>query len=409
MFRTYDIRGKYGEDITPANFARLGAAFSRFSNSLVMGMDYRSHNRGLARAFCSGFEREIRFAGVLPTPAIAFSCEKFGICLTASHNPAEYNGAKPLKEKRPFFESDLAELKKAFESTPQKTPELKQLPEIDGSLVESYISALPAFSDRVIYDLGGGAVCSLKHLFPESIYNEPDPAYARHDPEPKESALGELKRATKQRGALGFAFDGDGDRVMAVDSGVVIDGGITLAFACLNHLPKNSRVMVTLDVSDEVFRFLEDSGFQASYSKVGDMFLIKHALGKHIDFAGERSGHYSFFKHQLYSDGPYCAALLSEHSPGELLEFSREFKNTTLIEQQFVTVDFKKLEQMLRDKAPDALETIDGVKARFDDYCILIRASNTEPKIRINVEAESREKALAGMSFAKKIVAASKV
>ncbi|VVB67208.1 Phosphomannomutase [Candidatus Norongarragalina meridionalis] len=398
MFRTYDVRGIYGKDITGEKFCSLGKAMSGYANEIVVGMDYRRHNEELAAAFRAGFEGEVRYLGRAPTPAIAFHSEKLGAALTASHNPAEYNGLKPFRERRCFWPEELKELEGKTEPCGLKPP--KPL-EADSELHDGYVSALPEAGDA-LFDLCGGAACALKDVFPHRIFDEPDPAYQRHSAEPKDETLSVLKEKSHEK--LGFAFDGDGDRVAVCDRGKVIDGGTVIAFIAERFMKKNDTLAVTLDVSDEVVQYLTDAGFGVEVSAVGDVFVLQKALREGAAFAGERSGHYSMMKHMPYSDGIYFGLLLSQAKAGEIADYASRFKAVTEIDAVYAKVDFAKLEEKLRTKEPEWISTIDGIKVRFPDYCLLIRASNTEPKVRVNSEAKTHELALRGMREAKELI-----
>ncbi|PIO05937.1 hypothetical protein COT29_03450 [Candidatus Micrarchaeota archaeon CG08_land_8_20_14_0_20_59_11] len=399
MFRAYDVRGIYGKDITPGSLCSLGRAMSRYAEDIVLGMDYRRHNEELAAAFRAGFDGEVRFLGRAPTPAVAFHSRKLGAALTASHNPAEYNGLKPFRERRCFWPDELKELEEKTKpcGTPMKTKPL----DADAELHDGYVSALPEAGDA-LFDLCGGAACALRDVFPNRIFDEPDPAYERHSAEPKEETLGVLKERTKER--LGFAFDGDGDRVAVCDRGRIIDGGVIIAYIAEHFLKKKDTLAITLDVSDEVAQYLTDAGFGVEVSKVGDVFVLQKAVAEGAAFAGERSGHYSMMKHMPYSDGIYFGLLLSQAKAGEIAEYAARFAAVTEIGAVYAKVDFGALEGKIRAKEPEWISTIDGIKARFADYCLLVRASNTEPKVRVNVEAKTRELARRGMAEAKELI-----
>ncbi|MFH1056519.1 MAG: hypothetical protein V1717_01845 [Candidatus Micrarchaeota archaeon] len=407
MFRTYDIRGVYGKDVNLQNFFVLGGALAAFSRKIVAGMDYRRNNNLLLEALFEGFDGEKTFMGVAPTPAVAFASNELGVSLTASHNPPEYNGLKPLKQKRSFYSEELADLKKEFEDRAERAKEFKArnnpIETVD-SLLEGYRDSLPDFGNAV-FDLAGGAVCSLKSVFPKVLFSEPDPMFVRHSAEPTADAIGTLVSESKKDNALGFAFDGDGDRCVCVDSGKIVDSGAAAAFFAVNFLQKGSRIVLTLDFQEEVFVFLEDNGFKPSYSPVGDIFVLKKAEELGADFSAEKSGHYSVFKHIPYSDGVYFSALLSQSKAGELVEFSKQFKSVFVSESiHNVTVDFRKLAELVNGLNPARVETIDGVKASFEDYTFLIRPSNTQPLVRVSVEANNREGGIEGLRIAKELV-----
>ncbi len=405
MFRTYDIRGIYGKDVTAEAFFALGKAFEKFSKTLVVGMDYRRNNGVLANALLDGYSGDALFMGFAPTPAIAFNSEKFGASLTASHNPPEYSGLKPLKQKRCFYSEELSGLKKEFEKNFKPGVKISGKAQTQNPApLEAYVNALPEFGNA-FFDLGGGAVCSIANAFPKTLFSQPDPLFVRHSPEPTPDALGVLVSETRKTPSLGFAFDGDGDRCAVVDSGKIVDSGIAAAFFAANFLAKGSKIVLTLDVQDEVFVFLQDNGFKVEYSPVGDVFVLKKAEETNADFAAEKAGHYSVFKHMPYSDGIYFSALLSQTKAGALNEFARQFKSVFLSENiHNASVDFDKLVGAVKSQNPERVETIDGVKASFGDFAFLIRPSNTQPLVRVSVEAKSREHALGGLNVAKQLV-----
>lgn len=401
MFKIHDIRGEYGKDITPQKFAVLGSAANLFGKEIVIGMDYRPHNRELSNAFCSGFEGEKTSIGNAPSPATAFLSRKLGLSLTASHNPPQYAGAKFFRKRTYLTEEEMAALKKRFEET--RTKPAKEAPASEEpALIDEYVNALPEFKGGV-FDLCGGAACAVKEIFPNAIFSDPDPLFQRHSAEPKDDTLAVLKEKTLA-GVVGFAFDGDADRVIACDAGIVLEGDVVAAFIASGVLKKGEKVVLSIDCRQEVFDYLAGSGFSVITSKVGDTAVVGTAVKEGAAFSAERSGHYSFLSHAPNSDGIYAAAALSGTRAGELAAFNKRFRNVTLIEPTFVKIDFQKLRALIEDKEPRELVTLDGVKAVFDDYALLVRASTTEPKIRINSEAKNAELAGKGMALAQELV-----
>ncbi len=424
MFKGYDVRGIYGDSADGVNeqkFFILGKALSRFQNEIAIGMDYRSHNETLAAALAAGFEGKTVFLGRVTTPCAAFCSRKLGASITASHNPPEYAGLKPFRERRCFYSEELAqlkahyaqeesgaaenekEMKKRKENAKEKEREketaklLKESKEGKDE-VKKYVDSLPEIEGG-IFDLGGGAACAFKRLFShaKTIFAEPDPLFSKREPEPKDETLGALKEETLKRGALGFAFDGDADRVVAVDKGKTIDSGALAAFYAQRFLRKGDVVALTIDVSDEVCGWFAENGFKLEYSAVGDINVTRKADEAHAAFSMERSGHYAVTKHLLYSDGVYFAAALSGTKPGEITKFAAQFTHETLSQKIDGRVNFRDLEKLFRAKNPAALETVDGIKARFDDYCVLVRPSQTEPIVRVSVEAADAKKAQKGL------------
>ncbi len=416
MFKEYDVRGEYPTVVSEEKFFFLGAALRHFSDGsdeLFLGRDFRKSGNSLANAIASGFlqagGREVKFLGTIPTPATAFLAGKLGCQVTASHNPPQYNGAKFFKEGRAFFSSELAKVKEAFESEAQKNAvkgalQKDVLGEVDEGEVKRYVEALPEFGTAV-FDLCGGAACALKRLFNERIFDSPDPLFERHSAEPKDSTLGELKRKTGIEKKLGLAFDGDADRVIAVDCGKFIPGDVLAAFIAANFFRKGDKVVFSIDCANEVFESAKNAGLKPLWSGVGDVNVLKAAIDAKAAFAAETSGHYSFMRHMAYSDALYAAAKLSSVGSGEVAEFASQFKNTMIREEVFLRADFGKLGVLVRESQGfQSATTIDGIKAFFSDFVFLVRQSKTEPKIRISCEAENRENAEKGIALAKTLL-----
>ncbi len=432
LFKGYDVRGVYGDgkgEVNERRFFALGRAMAQFDSEIVVGMDYRSHSDTLTAAFASGFasnadengnesgatknkiENKVVFLGRATTPCVAFCAKRFGASVTASHNPPEYAGLKPFRNRRCFYGEDLAQLQSyysqeensasnaAIAAAAKKASKLKE----DEDTKRAYVESLPEFENGV-YDLGGGAACAFAPLFPKTIFAEPDPLFSKRAPEPNDETLEALKAETLKRRCIGFAFDGDADRVAAVDSGKFIDSGVLGAFYASRFLKRGDVIALTIDVSGEVCDWLANEGFQVVFSPVGDINVTRKADEAHAAFSMERSGHYAVTKHLLYSDGFYLAASLSSAKPGEIDSFAAQFKNESASEKIEARVNFRDLERLFRDKNPARIETLDGVKAWFDDYCVLVRASQTEPLVRVTVEGKTHEAVVKGLETARKLV-----
>jgi phosphomannomutase/phosphoglucomutase len=274
LFKAYDIRGKYGSEVTPEKFRVLGAAASaEFAKEITIGTDYRAHNAELLEAFCSGFNGEKTILGYAPSPATAFLSKKLGFSITASHNPAEYAGGKFFRNRTYCSEGEMTALKRRFETTKSggnARGNIYDSPE----LMEEYLVSLPEFEGG-IYDLGGGAACAISKVFPATIFSKPDPFFNGRSPEPKADTLEALRRRTIARRMVGFAFDGDADRMIPCDKGVVLEGDVAAAFIAERTLKKGDGIVLSIDCRQEVFRRLADAGFGVATSKVGE----RHAHG----------------------------------------------------------------------------------------------------------------------------------
>ncbi len=405
MFRKYDVRGVYGSEITPEKFVRLGAALGLSGKELALGRDYRVHNDALGKALLTGYSGTVLDVGVCPTPVLAFAAEKQGAMLTASHNPPEYAGLKLCIERHEATVTEMFSLSEDYDSA-VVAPTTPCVEDASG-LIQDYCGSLPAFEDG-LYDLGGGAACALpQKIFPQTLFSKPDPWFGHHSPLPEDATLGALKEATLKRGKVGFAFDGDGDRMMAVDGGKVVDGGIVTAFLAQKKLKASERVVVNIDFRQDVKEFIEESGFKLTICAVGMNSVYEAAVHTRAKFGAERNGHYLFMDHLPASDGFYPAALLSSEKPGVIASFAEQFTNEFITQTRRTSADLAGIAEACVDDGA-AVETIDGVWADYGDYVLLIRASNTEPLIRINSEARTRELALAGIKKADELIEACK-
>ncbi|MEK6923766.1 MAG: hypothetical protein AABW54_00825, partial [Candidatus Micrarchaeota archaeon] len=283
MFHAYDVRGVYGTEVTEGKFEKLGRAMAAMADRIIFGSDYRKHNDSLKEAFLAGYSGEVLDVGDCPTPAVSFHSREWGACLTASHNPAGYNGLKPIRERHVAFSRELEQLEQEYycvvaegnnpaggnhitvnEANVTPAPEL----------LAEYLDALPAFEGGV-FDLGGGAACSVKQIFPETIFCQPDPEFTCRDPLPEDASLTKLKEITSRRSVLGFAFDGDADRVMAVDEGTMIDGGIATCLIARQLLERGDKIVVNIDFMQETKQRLADEGYRVVVCPVGTKYCVE--------------------------------------------------------------------------------------------------------------------------------------
>ncbi len=391
MFTTRDIRGIYGRDITIDKLKALSKALNQITTQLTIGMDYRAESEVILRTILSQFQGNIRYLGRIPTPVAAYLAEELGICVTASHNPPGYNGVKFFKPGRILFANEVQDLENKYlevgkESqgvSNEKQIELK----IDNQLLQRYLSAIPEIQDG-IFDLCGGAACIFKGIFPCTIFAEPDPTFQRHSPEPKDNTLEQLKLETKRLNKIGYAFDGDSDRVVLVVDGHLIPGDILIGFIAEHYLKRGDKIILSFDCSQEVFEYIKDIGRCPIYAAVGQNLLIAKAMDEKAAFIGEYSGHYSFNNFMYYSDPIYTVGKISDIKPIDLLNFHAQFKNIVLREKVDGKIDYTRLQEAL-EKWTDQFVLIDGIKAILadDNAAILIRHSQSEPITRVNVEA----------------------
>lgn len=384
---------------------KVGLAVGKVYGSVVVGCDTRTSSEAMKYALVSGLlaaGSKSCDAGVIPTPTLAFAAREFdaGAMITASHNPPEYNGIKLLNPDGSAFGSD----------------QQKQIEEmiLDGSLsvalwdkIKSssiYSGAVERHIEHILQDFPGGLKlkvvldcgCSaasvvtpylLRKLGCEVVTLNCYPSgFFPHAIEPTESNLSDLMRATREFGAdLGIAHDGDGDRMMAADDkGRFIPGDKLLALFAQEVGAK--EVVTTIDASMTI----DEMGFSVTRTKVGDNY-VSEELKKGGGFGGEPSGSWVFPNISLCPDGIYAAArLVAMASRQKLSQLVDSIPRYPLLRGNISSegVVMSKLERQLKAMEPLSVSNIDGIKLSFEDGWLLIRASGTEPKIRVTAEAK---------------------
>jgi phosphoglucosamine mutase len=386
---------------------QVGAATGTMYKNVVVGRDTRTSGSALRHAITAGLlasGARCSDAGVLPTPTLAYITSEFeaGMMITASHNPPQYNGIKMLNPDGSAFSSqqqnqieDLVSGKVRLNTAWEKM--------ISGELynqaVEKHISRIMqdfpgGIRARVTVDSGCGAAYDITPRLLAQLGCEVTAlnCYANgifpHDIEPIEANLSDLMRAVKETGAdVGIAHDGDADRMMAVDDlGRFISGDKMLAI--LGRASESRKIVTTIDASMSI----EEMNFEVTRTRVGDPY-VSEELKKGGGFGGEPSGAWVFPQVSLCPDGIYAAAriaaIASRQKLSVLVDSIPAYPVVRGSLAGIISSEDYLRERLISEFQPAAFDTIDGIKMNFKDGWILIRASGTEPKIRLSVEARS--------------------
>ena len=434
IFKAYDIRGLVDKELT-ADFAfSTGVALARFlelerePGTVVIGEDMRPSSPTLATAFSAGITSQgldvIRI-GLASTDMLYFASGKLnlpGAMFTASHNPAAYNGIKLcLSGARPIGkESGLVTIENFVkDGTPMAMRNIGV--EKTQNLLDEYVDHLLTLVDvshirplKVVIDAGNGmggytAPAVFKRLNVEVIemYFELDGTFPNHEANPIEPAnLKDLQKAVKKHKAdIGLAFDGDADRCFLVDekSDLANPSALT-ALIATRELKKNpgSNIIYNLISSRAVKEVVEENGGSAVRSRVGHSYIKKLMAETDAVFGGEHSGHF-YFRDFWKADSGMLAALHAIAALGEtqstlsalLSTFNRYYSsgeiNSTVSDAQAA---MNQIEKIYRKKDDVEVDHLDGLTINGDTWWFNLRASNTEPLLRLNVEAstESRMK-----------------
>jgi phosphomannomutase/phosphoglucomutase len=425
IFREYDIRGIAETDLTDDVVEQIGKAFGTFLGNdgrVALGRDVRLSSPRIRTAFQHGLCStgcSVVDVGVVPTPALYFAVQELGcaggVMVTGSHNPIEYNGLKMVSSEGAIYGEDIQRLRELcgqgdFGSGDGRSEE--------HDIVPSYIDSVTTRVklDRpltVVTDSGNGTGGELSRTIYErlgcnviGLYENPDGSFPNHLPDPTVEAFMEhLKgKVVSEQADLGIGFDGDADRIGAVDeTGRLIWGDKLLALYAQHVLSASPGATIIFDVkcSDAVPEVIAAHGGVPLMWKTGHSLIKAKMKEEGALLAGEMSGH-MFFADNYYGfdDALFAGARLLEFvskSKGCLSEAVNELP--TYFSSPEIRVDCPESEkfaavQKLRKRLEGTYTTItiDGVRVKLDGGWALVRASNTQPILVLRFEGRSQEK-----------------
>jgi len=417
IFKAYDIRGIYGVDLTTDIARKLGVAIAKLLNEkrFLVGMDLRTHSLDLAKALIDGLlgYADVDFVGNITTPIAHFASRKFdepAIMITASHNPPEYNGMKIMRRGGADLEShEIQELRELLEEPRERRRGIVYVKEALAHYYDFIKERFDELNLSVGFDPANASGVILKGLL-ESVFNRvvsindvPDGTFPAHLPDPeKPENLRQLQElVVREKLDAGIALDGDCDRIGLVSKSGAIFRPEKLVYALLQYYAKPGDVVV-LDATMPLYleRLAEERGVRIIRQRVGHAFQKPTAARNNAIFWAEYSGHVGFRENNYFDDGLYAALKLFE-------ALSRESKSLDDVLNEAPRVYEERIDFKSRDPKGDverikpiALTTtgvieiveLDGVDIRFKDGGrALIRPSNTEPLIRIKLEAPNEE------------------
>lgn len=418
------------DEITPDFAFQVGLAFARFlelerePGTMVIGEDMRPSSPTLAEAFSAGATSngmDVIRIGLASTDMLYFASGKLdvpGAMFTASHNPAEYNGIKLCKSgARPIGkESGLQAIERfVVEGSPIILRPVGL--ETHRNMLEDYVSHLLSLVDvsdirplKIVVDAGNGmagytARPVLERLNVELIelYFDLDGTFPNHDANPLDPQnLKDLQKAVRKHKAdIGLAFDGDADRCFLVDEkGEIVNPSTLTGLIAARELSRHpqSSVIYNLISSRAVAEVVEEHGGTAIRSRVGHSYIKKLMADTNAVFGGEHSGHFYFRDFWCADSGMLAAlhaiaALGSQSSPlsAILKEYQRYFSsgeiNSKVSDPKKVLRD---LENHFAKKEGISIDHLDGLTINADAWWFNVRPSNTEPLLRLNVEAKTQ-------------------
>ena len=431
IIKAYDIRGLVKEEITPDFSFSLGIAFAKFLEherepaTIVVGEDMRPSSPLLADAFSDGAisqGMDVIRIGLASTDMLYFASGKLnlpGIMFTASHNPAKYNGMKLCKSgARPIGkETGLDKIRQLIEQgVPISNRSIGSMRNQDllNDYVDYLLSLFPekAFNKRklkVVIDAGNGmagftAPAVMERLNIELIpmYFELDGNFPNHEANPIEAKnLKDLqKRVKKEKADIGLAFDGDADRCFLIDEkGELVNPSALTSLIAVNQLKikPGSTIIYNLISSKAVSEVIAENGGIGVRSRVGHSYIKSLMAESGAIFGGEHSGHF-YFSDFWRADSGMLAALYaltelmaSKKTLSELLKPFNRYVASGEINSKVKNAE--KSIELIRKKYCDKylVDDLDGLTITADSWWFNLRPSNTEPLLRLNVEADTEK------------------
>ena len=423
IFREYDIRGEYPNQINEEVVRKIGNAIAGKCINLdikeiCVGRDGRNSGKSLLEAMIGGLSEsgiEVINIDLATSPLLYYAAKKnkykSGIMITGSHNPKNHNGIKLVIDDKPVSGNEILDLLNKDQKLSESVGSIKSL-NVKDSYIEEVSQSLKINKKlKIVIDCGNGAAGFIapdlyKNLGCEVIelYSEVDGNFPNHHPDPgKVENLKDLIQAVKTHGAdLGLAFDGDGDRVgMVTNNGEIVfpDKILMMLSKDLLHSQKGS-IIFDVKCSNALSQIIKENGGSPIMSPTGH-FHIKNGIKKHNPLlAGEMSGHI-FFNDKWYGfdDGHYSGARIIEmlsKNEKSIAEICNELPMLFSTPELNINVTDDSKFKIIKEFADNCrLEgeknTIDGLRLDFEDGWGLIRASNTTPKLVLRFEGRSEE------------------
>jgi phosphoglucosamine mutase len=398
-FGTDGVRGVVGETLTPDLVERLGRAATLWARAgrVFVGRDTRGSGpeleEALVRGIASGGASAI-LGGVLPTPAVALSGLDLGVVISASHNPPEYNGVKFFDSRgRKLSDAAEEEIEALLDAPPADQPgSVEETDEPAGFYVDHVVDKFGADLDglRIAVDCANGAYSDIAaNVFEQlgadvrAFFDQPDGANINVGCGATDTGALQSE-VIAGKFDLGIAFDGDGDRMLAVDErGELVDGDQIVAILAM-HLGVD-LVAVTQMTNHGFHALMQERGIRVLTTDVGDRYVLEALRRENGLLGGEQSGHVIYLRDHVSGDGLAAALLLCAAIRGRTLSEAAAVMPRWAQCLRNVRVASKGLTASVREEVERLNGELDGSGR------VLVRASGTEPLIRVLAEAENRQ------------------
>lgn len=428
IFKAYDIRGIYPEELNEETAYAIARAFATFlkADSVVVGRDMRLSGPQMFDAVTRGLTdqgTDVININKVSTDQYYYACGTLqlpGIMITASHNPKEYSGFKMVKQMPQLLSGDegIQDLRRILEADGYGKPTRRGTitnQDLSEGFIEHALSLIDARSLcplKVIADTGNGMVgpilsriyARLPSINLTPMYFEPDGSLPNHGLDPLQPEnRAELQERVRAEGAdVGFAFDGDGDRFFAIDNrGSFVSGDFLTALLAQYLLQRQpgSKIVYDVRASWAVKDLVQATGGIPLMERVGHAFFKARMGRENAIFGGEVTGHY-YFKDFFFADSGIIPSLLMLEMLSKkricLSDLLESLERKYFISGEINTRISGNADTQMRQIADTfgkggVVEWLDGVSISFHDWHCNVRSSNTEPLLRLNLEATSRQ------------------
>jgi len=423
IFKSYDIRGVFGDTLSLQDAYKIGYSFAEFvdSETILIGHDGRLSNMEMLNAVASGISisgKSVLYVGLVPTDVVyslSGLLELPGIVITASHNPKEYNGLKLCNSGAvPIGEhSGLLEIKNNIKNIDHgviSNLNLNTSNELD--LYFEHIKKLvkpEKVNSQIKFGVDGGNgvigsifedLSTIYNFECEKLYMEVDGNFPNHpaDPSNKDNLKEVIKLVQEKKLDFGVAFDGDADRAVFIDdTGKVVSGSMmtTLIADYLSENNNNLKVVHNVNVSPHALSILDSKNISLFRCKVGHSNIKAMMKELEADFGGEHSAHF-YYKDNYFADSAILTLLMfmtiiSERGEKVSSMFDQYNFPPSSGEINFEVEDVKRSLEKIKTVFTGDFDELDGLSYFDENFWFNVRGSNTEPKLRVNIEAPSQK------------------
>jgi phosphoglucosamine mutase len=419
MFGTSGIRGPVGKEVTAQLALSVGRALGVDSDRVVIGRDPRESGAALLDALAAGLSEsgvDVVDLGITATPtvarAVAWEDADAGVVVTASHNPSPDNGIKLWQPSGQAFDeqrrAEITQRLRTEETAFASWDEFghRQQRTHTDTHCQQLVEAVDISGDlSVVVDVGNGAGGVTAEALDElgcrveTLNAQPDGSFPGRPSEPTAENCGSIQTLLEHGDAdLGIIHDGDADRMRAVtESGAYLSGDVLLAILARDEASAGETVAVPVDTSLAVEDHLDAAGIETLRTPVGDVYVAEAARESGVSFGGEPSGAWIWPEETLCPDGPLAACTLAGLAADRPLdERAREIETYPIRRTSVEVTDNTAVMDAVGkhvESTYDSVSTLDGVRIDVSGGWFLIRASGTQPLVRITAEARTQDRA----------------